>query len=166
MAGVAGWNGPEQELIHQAEDGRIDTDAERQGSYRNRGEPGMIAPGTEGVSQVAGQYRHATCFSALRLTGQCRTGRAVWRDTNTTDRKAMDSPTDSFVPGNLAYSSTIDYRQRVRYSRDLPTCPYCSVAPEDAWVCTEFVVALPHPDRKSTRLNSNHLVISYAVFCL
>src|SRR5688500_19554892 len=26
--------------------------------------------------------------------------------------------------------------------------------------------ALPRPDRKSTRLNSSHLVISYAVFCL
>src|SRR2546426_8504226 len=26
--------------------------------------------------------------------------------------------------------------------------------------------ALPHQDRKSTRLNSSHLVISYAVFCL
>src|SRR5256885_9643793 len=25
---------------------------------------------------------------------------------------------------------------------------------------------LLHPDRKSTRLNSSHLVISYAVFCL
>src|SRR5256885_9112821 len=25
---------------------------------------------------------------------------------------------------------------------------------------------LPAPDRKSTRLNSSHLVISYAVFCL
>src|SRR5688500_19648102 len=25
---------------------------------------------------------------------------------------------------------------------------------------------LPSPDRKSTRLNSSHLVISYAVFCL
>src|SRR5256885_10333978 len=24
----------------------------------------------------------------------------------------------------------------------------------------------PYPDRKSTRLNSSHLVISYAVFCL
>src|SRR2546426_10957367 len=28
------------------------------------------------------------------------------------------------------------------------------------------VVALPVRDRKSTRLNSSHLVISYAVFCL
>src|SRR2546426_2233267 len=27
-------------------------------------------------------------------------------------------------------------------------------------------VELLHPDRKSTRLNSSHLVISYAVFCL
>src|SRR5256885_4375362 len=26
--------------------------------------------------------------------------------------------------------------------------------------------AMPSPDRKSTRLNSSHLVISYAVFCL
>src|SRR5256885_12568575 len=27
-------------------------------------------------------------------------------------------------------------------------------------------VPVHHPDRKSTRLNSSHLVISYAVFCL
>src|SRR5256885_11734287 len=27
-------------------------------------------------------------------------------------------------------------------------------------------VKVPHQDRKSTRLNSSHLVISYAVFCL
>src|SRR2546422_8424715 len=27
-------------------------------------------------------------------------------------------------------------------------------------------VSLPHPDRKSTRLNSSHGYISYAVFCL
>src|SRR2546426_2990068 len=29
-----------------------------------------------------------------------------------------------------------------------------------------FVFRLPEQDRKSTRLNSSHLVISYAVFCL
>src|SRR5256885_9362560 len=29
-----------------------------------------------------------------------------------------------------------------------------------------FSFAFPWPDRKSTRLNSSHLVISYAVFCL
>src|SRR5256885_9481963 len=36
--------------------------------------------------------------------------------------------------------------------------------------CTELpcggVVEAKHKDRKSTRLNSSHLVISYAVFCL
>src|SRR5256885_9929730 len=32
----------------------------------------------------------------------------------------------------------------------------------------KFLSDMPHskPDRKSTRLNSSHLVISYAVFCL
>src|SRR5256885_4811217 len=40
------------------------------------------------------------------------------------------------------------------------------------WVCTTVVLAaiaitgLKLRDRKSTRLNSSHLVISYAVFCL
>ena len=28
------------------------------------------------------------------------------------------------------------------------------------------IKATPNPDRKSTRLNSSHVVISYAVFCL
>src|SRR3989454_12818134 len=35
-----------------------------------------------------------------------------------------------------------------------------------AWVSEADVVRLPPGDRKSTRLNSSHLVISYAVFCL
>src|SRR2546426_3855136 len=30
----------------------------------------------------------------------------------------------------------------------------------------EFRAGVEHEDRKSTRLNSSHLVISYAVFCL
>src|SRR5256885_5020917 len=30
----------------------------------------------------------------------------------------------------------------------------------------DLLLADPHRDRKSTRLNSSHLVISYAVFCL
>src|SRR5256885_7358322 len=33
------------------------------------------------------------------------------------------------------------------------------------WTCQSFCLRLP-ADRKSTRLNSSHLVISYAVFCL
>src|SRR5256885_7129365 len=45
-------------------------------------------------------------------------------------------------------------------------------APEDAGAVVEAMVAHPavrrvnFTDRKSTRLNSSHLVISYAVFCL
>src|SRR5256885_11002944 len=33
-----------------------------------------------------------------------------------------------------------------------------------AWVVNAYLIA--YGDRKSTRLNSSHLVISYAVFCL
>ena len=36
------------------------------------------------------------------------------------------------------------------------------------WTCSTSALAMAHPgtDRKSTRLNSSHLAISYAVFCL
>src|SRR5215467_16113984 len=34
------------------------------------------------------------------------------------------------------------------------------------WVSSTAMLAGPLKDRKSTRLNSSHLVISYAVFCL
>src|SRR5215467_2217557 len=40
----------------------------------------------------------------------------------------------------------------------MTTVPYCTLRPPPA---TRLA-----PDRKSTRLNSSHLVISYAVFCL
>src|SRR2546426_9271822 len=33
-------------------------------------------------------------------------------------------------------------------------------------VIVKFAMSNPHSDQKSTRLNSSHLVISYAVFCL
>src|SRR5256885_533524 len=43
-----------------------------------------------------------------------------------------------------------------------PTTPFPAPAssPLPPFACP------PYPDRKSTRLNSSHLVISYAVFCL
>ena len=31
------------------------------------------------------------------------------------------------------------------YSGGLSTCPYCALAPEDTWILTEDVVAVPHP---------------------
>src|SRR5256885_10386102 len=41
-----------------------------------------------------------------------------------------------------------------------------SDAPRRARLVRGGRVVAPLPDRKSTRLNSSHLVISYAVFCL
>ena len=38
----------------------------------------------------------------------------------------------------------------VSYSNGLPTCRYCFIAEDDAWVLTEFVVAFPHPDPLAT----------------
>src|SRR5438034_5603978 len=40
-------------------------------------------------------------------------------------------------------------------------CRYCHSAVEKSWFSN-----IPARDRKSTRLNSSHTVISYAVFCL
>src|SRR5436853_5976130 len=36
----------------------------------------------------------------------------------------------------------------------------------EPWACTVMNLHVDHEDRKSTRLNSNHLGTSYAVFCL
>src|SRR5258708_16187368 len=35
-----------------------------------------------------------------------------------------------------------------------------------SWVSCNFATELSYRDRKSTRLNSSHQIISYAVFCL
>src|SRR5690349_24250862 len=37
---------------------------------------------------------------------------------------------------------------------------------DDVWVSVQYQVASIDEDRKSTRLNSSHVEISYAVFCL
>src|SRR5256885_12639559 len=54
-----------------------------------------------------------------------------------------------------------------RHAPILPVpCPGCH--PRDGLLpgCRRTVHATGNRDRKSTRLNSSHLVISYAVFCL
>src|SRR5256885_12531190 len=43
---------------------------------------------------------------------------------------------------------------------------YCNVIASDHGLRRELKKLLAEVDRKSTRLNSSHLVISYAVFCL
>src|SRR5688500_19514913 len=52
-------------------------------------------------------------------------------------------------------------------ARDLSRRPFCRCSACGSPLSS--TTATPHPpekDRKSTRLNSSHLVISYAVFCL
>jgi diadenosine tetraphosphate (Ap4A) HIT family hydrolase len=44
----------------------------------------------------------------------------------------------------------------LRYINILSTCPYCSVVPDDAWVSTDLVVAIPHPNP----LTACHIVIA------
>src|SRR5438132_6455008 len=46
------------------------------------------------------------------------------------------------------------------------SAPYCAAHPSRASRPTECEWPVPAGDRKSTRLNSSHTVISYAVFCL
>src|SRR5256885_11686110 len=54
---------------------------------------------------------------------------------------------------------TMEFRAHRSRSRWLAVC-LCGIFLEfEVWT-------LEFPDRKSTRLNSSHLVISYAVFCL
>src|SRR5690625_5723650 len=43
--------------------------------------------------------------------------------------------------------------------------PLCGLAKDDRHRTSELLYGNP-PDRKSTRLNSSHVAISYAVFCL
>src|SRR5205807_9755018 len=63
----------------------------------------------------------------------------------------------------------------IRHGHDRTTAEYCTTVanagqesifanPSTASSSLDFRVG--GPDRKSTRLNSSHLVISYAVFCL
>src|SRR2546426_3847827 len=51
-----------------------------------------------------------------------------------------------------------------RFLLAIPACERCK--PAFAHQATIVVCAAVRRDRKSTRLNSSHLVISYAVFCL
>src|SRR5260221_8530058 len=57
-------------------------------------------------------------------------------------------------------------------SRFAPECPPTASPPRPEWFPQFRYLALRHEapgpktDRKSTRLNSSHTVISYAVFCL
>src|SRR5699024_12019963 len=46
------------------------------------------------------------------------------------------------------------------------TAAYCRVSTQEDAQAGRFEMQVQHLDRKSTRLNSSHVSISYAVFCL
>src|SRR5258708_7126917 len=48
----------------------------------------------------------------------------------------------------------------------LPICPSSSTARSGSWLTAWARSPTTSSDRKSTRLNSSHQIISYAVFCL
>src|SRR5947207_11461453 len=50
-------------------------------------------------------------------------------------------------------------------SHILTACPWQPLPPLSKVSCFDSCDAVPFRDRKSTRLNSSHTVISYAVFC-
>src|SRR2546426_8452711 len=78
----------------------------------------------------------------------------VWRVARKPDTRAQSEPapvhsTRTYPPGIF---SPACWPRGTHARQELPITPQSSVTPAR--------------DRKSTRLNSSHLVISYAVFCL
>src|SRR5256885_5876685 len=95
------------------------------------------------------------CCKGL-LAGVCNTALAVYMGAQQPEPAAVIS---SMAVGFLGYGLSLTlFVVGLRTLGTARTGAYFSVAPL-------FGVALSL-DRKSTRLNSSHLVISYAVFCL
>src|SRR2546427_4985760 len=70
-------------------------------------------------------------------------------------------------------STLFPYTTLFRSTLCEPECPVNAIFPEDdvpagqeGFVALNAELAKEWPDRKSTRLNSSHSQISYAVFCL
>src|SRR2546426_2115848 len=74
-------------------------------------------------------------------------------------------------PRSTLFPYTTLFRSHTSIAKCLPRDSFANEKPCRGEVLDlpSILVAPPHPpdrDRKSTRLNSSHLVISYAVFCL
>src|SRR5262245_66437195 len=65
-------------------------------------------------------------------------------------------------PRSTLFPYTTLFRSARRTTPPAPAPAACDRAPTSSPIASVF----PHSDRKSTRLNSSHLGISYAVFCL
>src|SRR2546426_10244189 len=61
---------------------------------------------------------------------------------------------------------TLSLHDALPISAEVPLCAAGRVRALEWRAVAAWVFPYPRGDRKSTRLNSSHLVISYAVFCL
>src|SRR5256885_3042501 len=108
-------------------------------------------------------------IAELMTVSSPNAGLAVWSMENFHFSRALESiwtlisAVDAYLTTNKPWALAEDDTRRGRLSRVL----------YNAAEALRFVAVLAHPvlpesttDRKSTRLNSSHLVISYAVFCL
>src|ERR1039457_6262981 len=70
-------------------------------------------------------------------------------------QQPRESPVRQYLAARLAARTVVGFIAGITNAQHL-------LAASRAWL----PIAPVHGDRKSTRLNSSHLVISYAVFCL
>src|SRR5437763_8329989 len=69
-------------------------------------------------------------------------------------------------PRSTLFPYTTLFRSSLQNARHLPQRRANAVVPRKDGIAVQRVEQVDLPDRKSTRLNSSHRCISYAVFCL
>src|SRR5256885_7397932 len=119
--------------------------------------------------------------SAVRET--CRSCcSAAYNDFGLRKRQSINQSGAAAMKVLVPVKRVVDYNVKVRVKSDgtgvdianvkMSMNPFDEIAVEEAvrlkekGVATEVIAVSCGVDRKSTRLNSSHLVISYAVFCL
>src|SRR5205807_3282652 len=70
------------------------------------------------------------------------------------------------LPASIASSPIHSSQTRVQRLQRMQRCGSFATIGERYLSAFAFFFSMKRSDRKSTRLNSSHLVISYAVFCL
>src|SRR2546426_9044430 len=75
-------------------------------------------------------------------------------------------PRSTLFPYTTLFRSAPFPERRTEQRRCAPACEHLQCRADVRAGIPLVTLAVHRPDRKSTRLNSSHLVISYAVFCL
>src|SRR5256885_8690062 len=75
-------------------------------------------------------------------------------------------PRSTLFPYTTLFRSTAEELKSFDPEFTIIDLPSFSADPKKHGCASQTVIAVNFTDRKSTRLNSSHLVISYAVFCL